>query len=147
MNALVLSPREPEREVSSSLRVLQPLAATFRRHFPVEGSVMTLQVLYVAGAVSPWRLIELIRTPTGREKRMLCFDTLGRLSAAVYERLAWQRADEEFVARNGSTPGGFPGVTADWVLSEDFERLSGSVREGLRAANCPTSPTRAVRIG
>lgn len=67
MNALVLSPREPEHEASGSLRVRQALAATFRRPFPVEGSVMTLQVLYVAGAVSPWRLIELIRTPTFRQ--------------------------------------------------------------------------------
>jgi hypothetical protein len=144
VNALVLSPREPEHALSSAFHVLQALAARFRRAFPMAESLMTLQALYVAGALSPWRLIELTRTPVGKEKRMLCFETLESLSAAIYERLAWQRADEEFVARNLSTPGGFPGVTVDWVHSKDFDLLFGSMREQLRTSNCPTIPTRTV---
>jgi hypothetical protein len=125
---------------------LQTLADTLSRPLPPAQSVITLRVVFVAGTASPWRLVETIRSTTGHRRRMLCFDSLDRIRRSVEERLAWQRADEQFVARHMATPGGFPGVTADWVHSNDFDLVFGPRRDAIRKEICATSPDQIVTL-
>src|ERR1700716_932242 len=108
--------------------------------------VSTFQVVFVAGAASPWRLIDPTRSTAGRRRRMLCFDSLEQIRRSVDERLAWQRADEQFVARHMATPGGFPGVTADWVHSKDFDLIFWRSRDAIRKEMCATSPKHTVTL-
>jgi len=86
-----------------------------------------------------------LHTPHRRSRTMLCFDSEAKLRSAIEERLAWQRADEEFVERNMSTAGG--PVTSDWVHSKDFDLLFGAVRAQIRRTICVTSPVRSVTFG
>jgi hypothetical protein len=69
-----------------------------------------------------------------------------QLRRAVDERAAWQLADEQFVARHMATPGGFPGVTADWVHSKDFDVIFGPSRDAIYREMCVTSPMHTVTV-
>jgi hypothetical protein len=133
-------------EVTNAVAELQAIAGAFLQPLPAVQSVLTLQVVLVAGAASAWRLIETVRSTIGRRRRMLCFDSLDQIRRAVDERLAWQRADEEFVATHMATPGGFPGVTADWVHSKDFDLIFGPSRDDLRKELCATSARHTVAL-
>jgi hypothetical protein len=129
-----------------ALRQLQTTAGTFSMPVSPAQSLITLQVVFIAGTASPWRLVETVRSTNGHQRRMLCFDSLDRIRRSVEERLMWQRADEQFVARHMATPGGFPGVTADWVHSNDFELILGPQREAIGREICTTSPDYIVRL-
>jgi hypothetical protein len=130
--------------IANALAELQTLAGAFSRSLPTERSVNTLQVVFVAGTASAWRLIETARSAIGRRRRMLCFHSPDQIRRSVEERLAWQRADERFVAKHMATPGGLPGVTADWVHSKDFDLIFGPSRDAIRRELCATSPERTV---
>jgi hypothetical protein len=134
--------------LSNGISELQELAAAFRQRLPGTQSVLTLQVLFVSGAAGAWRLIEIARSRIDHRKRMLCFDSFEQIRRAVDERLAWQRADAEFVAEHMSTPSsdGFPGVTADWVPSKDFEWIFLPSRDAMRKQTCSTFPKRTVTL-
>jgi hypothetical protein len=132
--------------ISKQVAQLQTLAGAFSRPLPAVQSVITLQVVFLAGTASAWRLIETVRTKIGRQRRMLCFDSLDQIRRAVDERLAWQSADEQFVARQMATPGGLPGVTADWVHSKDFDLIFGPSRDAIRKEMCATSPKHTVTL-
>ena len=71
-----------------------------------------------------------------------------QIRRAVYERLAWQRADAKLVAdhMSTSTSDGFPGVTADWVPSKDVEWIFKSSRNVMRKETCTTDPKRTVTL-
>ena len=125
---------------------LQSIAGTFSRPLPPAQSLLAVQVIFVAGTASPWRLLETVRSTAGQRRQMLCFDSLERIWRCVEERLAWQRADEQFVARHMTTPGGFPGVTADWVHSNDFDVIFGPQRDALSKEMCTTSPSHIVTL-
>jgi hypothetical protein len=132
--------------ISNEVARLQTLAGAFSRPLPAVQAVITLQVVFLAGTASAWRLIETARSTIGRQRRMLCFDSLDQIRRAVDERLAWQRADEQFVARHMATPGGFPGVTADWVHSKDFDLIFGPWRDAIHKEMCATSPKYTVTL-
>ena len=131
--------------IAASLLSLHDLAEHFWQPLSALQATMTLRVFFVVGSSSPWKLIEVLRSRYGRTRRVLCFDNEAQLRTAIEERLAWQRADEEFVERNMSTAGGT--VTADWVPSKDFEMIFGAKREEIRRSICDTSPTRAAIFG
>ena len=132
--------------ISNVVAELQSLARRFSQPLPVAQSVVTIQVVFVAGMASPWRLIETTRSTVGRQRRMLCFDLLEELRRSVDERLAWQRADQQFVARHMTTPDGNPGITGDWVHSKDFDLIFGSSRNAIRKEMCATMPKHAVTL-
>ena len=132
--------------ISKAVAEIQARAGTFSQPLATERSVITLQVLYVTGTASAWRLIEIVRSRSGSRRRMLCFTSMEDVTRAVEERCAWQRADEQFVATHMATPGGFPGVTADWVPSKDFDLMFGSSREAIRRQMCLTSPDHTVTL-
>jgi hypothetical protein len=129
-----------------ALARLQSIAGTFSRPLPPAQSLIAVQVIFVAGTASPWRLVETVRSTAGQRRQMLCFDSLDRIWRCVEERLAWQRADEQFVARHMTTPGGFPGITADWVHSNDFDAFFGPQRNALSKEMCKTSPNHIVTL-
>jgi hypothetical protein len=131
---------------SNAVAELQTLARRFSQSLPAVQSLITIQVVFVAGTASPWRLIETTRSTDGRQRRMLCFDSLEQIRRSVHERLAWQRADEQFVARHMATPDGFPGVTADWVHSKDFELVFRPARDAIRNEMSATSPKHTVTL-
>jgi hypothetical protein len=132
--------------ITNEVGRLQTLAGAFSRLLPAVQSVITLQVVFVAGTACAWRLIETVRSTIGRQRRMLCFDSLDQIRRSIDERLAWQRADEQFVASHMATPGGFPGVTADWVHSKDFDLIFGPSRDAIRKEMCATSPIHTVTL-
>ena len=132
--------------ISNAVAELQTLARRFSQPLPTAQSVITIQVVFVAGTASAWRLIETTRSTVGRRRRMLCFDSLEQIRRSIDERLAWQRADERFVARHMATPGGFPSVTADWVHSRDFDAIFRPPRDAIRKEMCATSPKHTVTL-
>jgi hypothetical protein len=131
--------------ISNEVARLQTLAGASSPP-PAVQSGIRLQVVFVAGTASAWRLIETVRSTIGRQRRMLCFDSLDQIRRSLDERLAWQRADEQFVARHMATPGGFPGVTGDWVHSKDFDLIFGPRRAAIRKEMCATSPKHTVTL-
>jgi hypothetical protein len=132
--------------IANGIAQLQKLAAAFSQPLPATRSVLTLQVVFVSGTTNAWRLIEIVRSGIGRRKRMLCFDSFEEIRRSMAERLAWQRADAQFVADHMSTSGGFPGVTADWAHSKDFESIFLPSRDAIRKEICATSPKRTVPL-
>ena len=132
--------------ISNAVAELQTLARRLSQPLPAVQSVITIQVVFVAGTVSAWRLIETTQSTVGRRRRMLCFDSLEEIRRSLDERLAWQRADEQFVVRHMATPGGFPGVTADWVHSKDFALIFRPSRDAIRKDMCATSPKHVVTL-
>jgi hypothetical protein len=132
--------------ISNEVARLQRLAGAFSRPLPAVHSEITLQVVFVAGTACAWRLIETVRSTIGRQRRMLCFYSLDQIRRSIDERLEWQRADEQFVARHMATPGGFPGVTADWVHSKDFDLIFGPSRDAIRRQMCAMSPKHTVTL-
>ena len=132
--------------ISNAIAGLQAMASGFSQSSPVAPSVITLQVVFVVGAANAWRLIEIERSMNACRRRMLCFDSASQIRRAIDERLAWQRADERFVANNMATPGGFPGVTADWVPSKDFDWILGPARDAIRKELCATSARLTVSL-
>ena len=132
--------------ISNAVAELQTLARGFSQPLPAVQAVITIQVVFVAGTASAWRLIETTRSAVGRRRRMLCFDSLEQIQRCIDERLAWQRADERFVARHMATPGGFPSVTADWVHSRDFDAIFRPPRDAIRKEMCATSPKHTVTL-
>jgi hypothetical protein len=133
--------------ISNALADLQRVADTFSLPRPTSESVITLRVIFVAGASSAWRLIETVQSCAGRQRQMLCFESLDQLSHAVEERVAWQRADEQFVATYMATPAGPPGVTADWVPGKQLDSFFGPSRDAIRNELCPTLPKQTVTLG
>ncbi len=132
--------------ISNAVAELQTLARRFSQPLPTVQSVITIQVVFVAGTASAWRLIETTRSTVGRRRRMLCFDSLEQIRRSIDERLAWQRADEQFVASHMATSGGLAGVTADWVHSKDFESIFWRSRDAIRKEMCATSPRHTVTL-
>jgi hypothetical protein len=132
--------------ISNGVAELQTRAHRFSQPLPAVQAVITIQVVFVAGTASPWRLIETTRSTGGRRRCMLCFDSLEQIRSSVDERLAWQRADAQFFAAHMATPDGFPGVTADWVHSRDFESIFRPSRDAIRKEMCATSPKQTVTL-
>jgi hypothetical protein len=132
--------------ISNAVAELQALARRFSQPLAAAHSVITIQVVFVAGAASAWRLIETTQSARGRRRRMLCFDSLDEIRRSIGELLAWQRADEEFVATHMATPGGFPGVTADWVHSRDFDLVFQPSRDAIRRDMRATLPGHTVTL-
>lgn len=131
-------------EVANAVAELQGLAGAFSQSLALWQSVVEFQVVYLAAAASPWRLVETTRSMNGRRRQMLCFDSLDEIRSAIDERLAWQCADEKFVATHMTTPGGFPGYTSDWVHTRDFDAVFGPTREAMREQHCRTVAKNAV---
>jgi hypothetical protein len=125
---------------------LQSMAATFSRPLPPAQSLIAVQVVFVAGTATPWRLVETVRSITGQRRQMLCFDSLDRIRRCIEDRLAWQRVDEQFVERHMATPYGFD-ITADWVHRKDFDLIFGAQRDALCKQMCTTSPNHIVTLG
>jgi len=131
---------------SNAVADLQKIASAFSPALPAAHTV-TLQVVLVAGAKHAWRLVETVRSSGGRPRRhMLCFDSVEQIQRAIDGYLAWQRADERFVATHMATPGDFAGVTTDWVPSTQFELFFGSVRDSIRSDLRPTSAQCTVSL-
>jgi hypothetical protein len=126
-------------QIASILAELQVLARAFSRSSTALEFGKSLRVALVVDAAYPWRLIETERS-TGRLRRgrMLCFGSLEEIRRAIGERLSWAIADEQFRATQMATPGGFPGVTADWVHSRDFDLIFTPSRHALRETICAT---------
>ena len=135
--------------IVGALAELHTLARAFSESSTAIEFGITLRIAFVAGAASAWRLIETERFTSGRPHRvrMLCFESLDDIRRAVQERLHWAAADQQLRATQMATPGGFPGVTADWVHDEDFDLIFGPSRNWLRAEICTTSSaeTRILR--
>jgi hypothetical protein len=129
---------------TEALRRLQTLARLFVRPQPPAKSVIALRVVLVPGTANPWRLVENWQSFDRHRKRMLCFRSVEQVGQSLEEYGAWQRADELFVANHMSTPGGFPGVTADWVPSKDFDIVFAKQRDAMRAQICRTLPEEVV---
>lgn len=125
--------------IVSALAELQVLAQAFSRSSTAVEFGKALRAVFVVGSAYPWRLIETERL-TGRihRKRMLCFGSLEEIRHAAEEHLSWAAADEHFRATQMATPGGFPGVTADWVHSRDFDLIFTPSRHALRDRICAT---------
>jgi uncharacterized protein YaaQ len=146
-----MSPPECERDadlILSALAGLQLLALEFCQSGTAMELGNTLWVAFVADAAHPWRLVETERLASGRRRRtrMLCFGVLDEIRRAIEERLAWATADEQFRATHMATPGGFPGVTGDWVPSKDFELVFAPSRRLLREGICTTPSARLVTL-
>jgi hypothetical protein len=131
---------------ADALIQLQRLASRVSLSIPPAQTLLTHQVFFVAGMELPWRLVETTRSGARQKKLMLCFESLDSIQRSVEERRAWQRADEEFVAKHMSTPGGFPGITADWVPSKDFDLVFGPQRKAMRQEMCITAPDCIVTL-
>jgi hypothetical protein len=129
-----------------SVAGLQLLALEFSQTSSARERGSTLWVAFVPGATYPWRLVETERSRTRRlrRKQMLCFALLAEILRAIEERLAWATADEQFRARHMATPGGFPGVTGDWVPSKDFDLVFASTRHLIREQMCATRSAQTV---
>ena len=143
------TPDDCERDagwILSALAGLQLLALAFSQSSTAMEVGNTLWVAFVADAACPWRLVETERSTSGRRSRtrMLYFRLLEEIRHAVEERLAWATADEQFRATQMATPGGFPGVTADWVHSKDFDLVFATSRHLLREEICTTSSAQTV---
>lgn len=95
---------------------------------------INFQALHVIGAVDPWRLIETAGSLDGsrRRRRMLCFASPDQVRITLEAITTWIRADLQFSATHMVTPGGFPGVTGDWVHAADFGTVFGPSRQLLR---------------
>lgn len=128
----------------NTLEELDALARSFSRSATALEYGVALRVLFVADAELGWRLIEIEQFP--RRTRMLCFESADELRSAIEGRLAWERADEEFRANHMATPGGFPGVTFDWVHSKDFDLMFGASRNALRRELCATPAARTALL-
>jgi hypothetical protein len=129
-----------------TLAGLQRLALEFSQTSTAIELGSTLWVAFVADTACPWRLVETERYTTGRlrRKQMLCFALLEEIVQAIEERLAWATADEQFCATQMATPGGFPGITADWVHSKDFDLVFARTRHLLREQMCATPSGQTV---
>lgn len=132
--------------ISSALAGLHLLAVEFSLTATAMEFGTRLWVAFVPGADCPWRLVETERSASGRPRRtrMLCFLLLDEIRLAIEERLAWATADEQFRATQMATPGGFPGVTADWVPSKDFDLVFATSRKLLREQICTTPSAQTV---
>lgn len=131
--------------ILKALAGLQLLALAYRRSSTALQLGNTVWVAFMVDAAYPWRLVETeLSTTRMRRKQMLCFRLLEEILRAMEERLAWATADEQFHATHMATPGGFPGVTGDWVHSKDFELVFGTSRHLLREQMCATPSARTV---
>lgn len=155
-NATCLSERSvsgPSIEESAvmlaAVAELQDIADLYLQLQQNQPIVTTIKVARLVDSRHEWRMVETERSVTGtprRRKRLLFFDTAQAMRRALLERVAWRRADEEFVAKNMSTPGGLPGVTADWVHSKDFDEVFSEPRSEIRKRICRTVPVCAVNL-
>jgi hypothetical protein len=128
---------------------LQNIAELYLQLQQDQPIVTTIKVARLIDSRHEWRMIETERSATGtsqRRKRLLCFDTAEDMRRALLERVAWRRADEDFVANNMSTPGDLPGVTAEWVHSKDFDEVFSAPRSEVRKRICRTVPVRMVNL-
>lgn len=128
---------------------LQSIADLYLQLQQDQPIVTTIKVARLVDSRHEWRMVETERSAAGtteRRKRLLFFDSAEDMRQALLERVAWRRADEEFVAKNMSTPGGLPGVTADWVHSKDFDEVFSTPRSEIRKRICRTVPAYAVNL-
>ena len=128
-----------EREVDSAYILgatteLQGLARANSRSSTAVELRINFQVVHLVGATHAWRLIEVEGSIDGSKhrRRMLCFASTDQVRDALATIEAWVRADREFCATYMAMPGGFHGVTADWVHPTDFDGVFGSSRQLLR---------------
>ena len=96
--ALVGLDRSEARRISSALLELRELTSVSRQPVPALNALMTLRAFYLIDSESPWRLVEVLNSRRGRAPRILRFDTLEGVRAAIDERLAWRHADEQVQA-------------------------------------------------
>jgi hypothetical protein len=83
----------------------------------------SLRVAFLVNSPLAWRMVESQSTDHGsaaRRKDLMYFETAAQVLKSIQERIEWRRADARFVEEHLSTPGGFPGITADWVPSWQF---------------------------
>ena len=115
-------------------RELQDLARACSQSSTAIELRINFQVLHVVGAVDPWRLIETAGSHDGsrRRRRMLCHASPDQVRITLEAITTWIRADLQFSATHMATPGGFPGVTGDWVHAADFRIVFGPSRQLLR---------------
>jgi hypothetical protein len=133
-------------EIVKAVADLQMIARALSQPYSTHLPALTVQVLYLSGTASAWRLIEITRSARRRQRRMLCFESLKAIRRAIEERIAWIGADEEFVAAYMATPAGFSGITSDWVHCKDFDLVFGPLRESIRAETCVTQAKYAVNL-
>jgi hypothetical protein len=131
-------------DVSVIVRELQRIADTSGPRDSPFPPIDRLRIMFVVGSTWPWRAIESDRASP--HKRMMCFRESEQIRSLLLERLEWQRADEEFEAEHLATPGGFPGITSDWVPSRLFEAMFESYRLAARAQGYQTTPDRVVNL-
>jgi hypothetical protein len=138
---------EPDAcRIVSALAEIHALARAFSESLTAIEFGTTLRVAFVADTPAAWRLIETECLASGRpcRVRMLCFGSFEEIRRAVQERLNWAAADQQFCATQMATPAGFPGVTADWVHSKDFDLIFGPSRYWLREEICTTSSAQTL---
>jgi hypothetical protein len=145
----MMSPHDCEPDafrILGALAELHALARAFSESSTAIEFGITLRIAFVTDAASAWRLIETERFTRGRPHRvrMLCFGSLEEIRRAMRERLDWAAADQQFRATQMATPGGFPGITADWVHDKDFDLIFGPSRNWLRAQICATSSAQTL---
>jgi len=131
-------------DVSVTVAELQRIADSSGPAQPPRRSIGRLRIMFVVGSSWPWRAIESDRAPTHR--RMMCFRESEQVRRALFERLDWQRVEEEFVAEHLATPGGLPGITADWVPSHLFDAMFETYRRGIHEERYQTKPDRIVNL-
>ena len=131
-------------DVSVTVAELQRIADSSGPGQPPRRSIDRVRIMFVAGSSWPWRAIESDRASIHR--RMMCFRESEQLRRVLFERLDWQRLDEQFVAEHLATPGSLPGITADWVPSHLFGAMFESYRLGTREQRFQTKPDRIVDL-
>ena len=131
--------------IAAEVADLHTVASAFCLSSP-PWTLQRLQVYFVVGSSSPWRLIEIVQSTGTPLRRMLCFGSRAEVRRAIEERLMWQRADEEFAMAYMAVAGGFPGMTTDWVPSRDFEAVFGPARETIRQRLCVTPAQQTVML-
>jgi hypothetical protein len=132
-------------DVSVTVAELQRIADTSGPSHPQDPSIGRLRIMFVVGSSWPWRAIESDRASPRR--RMMCFRESEQIQRVLFERLDWQRADEEFVAEHLATPGSLPGITADWVPSHLLDAMFESYWLETREERYQTKPDRIVNLG
>jgi hypothetical protein len=131
-------------EVSVTVAELQRIADSSGPVHPTHPSIGRLRIMFVVGSSWPWRAIESDRAAPG--KRMMCFRDSEQIQRLLLARLDRQRADEEFVAEHLATPGGFPGITSDWVPSYLFDAVFELHRLQTSEEGYQATPDRIVKL-
>ncbi len=132
-----------EREVTQVLRSLQAAATLCANTFTTAKLSVEYRVAYSAGAVFPWRLLEVHSDRHRNEKRyalrrMHCFRTPDCLRKSIQERAQWKACDQELVASYlVKVQGASQGPTMRELMPARLE---------LRAQICVTRPERVIDL-